>query len=45
MIRDRLNVCTQRDIRDGKAARDAAVRAHVEAVAAQLATGTTVVEE
>ena len=45
MIRDRLNVCTQRHVRDRKAARDATVRAHVEAVAAQLATGTTAVEE
>ena len=43
MIRDKL--CTQRHVRDMKAARDAAVRAHVEAVAAQLATGTTVMEE
>ena len=32
LIRDRLNVCTQRHVRDRKAARDAAVRAHVEAV-------------
>ena len=45
MIPDRLNVCTQRHVRDRKAARDAAVRAHVEAVAAQLATGTAAVEE
>ena len=37
LIHDRLNVCTQRHVRDRKAARDAAVRAHVEAVAAQLA--------
>ena len=45
LIHDRLNVCTQRHVRDRKAARDAAVRAHVEAVAAQLATGTSVVED
>jgi len=45
LIRDRLNVCTQRHVRDRKAARDAAVRAHVEAVAAQLATGTAAVDE
>ena len=32
LIRDRLNVCTQRHVRGRKAARDAAVRAHVEAV-------------
>ena len=43
-IRERLNVCTLRHVRDRKAARDAAVRAHVEAVA-QLGTGTTTVEE
>ena len=38
-------MCTQRYVRDRKAARDAAVRAHVQAVAAQLATGTAAVEE
>src|SRR4051812_32236287 len=45
LIRQRLNVCTQRHIRDRKAAQDAAVWAQVEAVAAQLATGTAAVEE
>nr|XP_040244155.1 uncharacterized protein LOC120963555 [Aegilops tauschii subsp. strangulata] len=45
LICDRLNVCTQRHVRDRGAARDAAVRAHVEAVVAQLATGTATVEE
>ena len=45
LIRGRLNVCTQRHVRDRKAARDAAVRAHVQAVAAELATGTLAVEK
>ena len=45
LIRQRLNVCTQRHVRDRKAARDAAVRAQVAAIASQLATGTTAVKE
>ena len=44
-IRERLDLCTQRHVRDRKRARAAAVLAHAEAVAAQLATGPAAEED
>ena len=44
-IRGRLDLCTQRHVRDRRAARAADVAAHAAAVAAQLATGSAAEED